>query len=101
MLRNRRGAGMNDLLIIGAGPYGLSAAAAAKDAGLDFRIVGRPMAFWRDNMPEGMLLRSAASWHLDASKVHTFRRFLELEGMTAQDCDPIPIELFLRYADWF
>jgi len=48
-----------DVAIVGAGPYGLSAAAhlGAID-GLDVRIFGPPMSFWERNMPEGMLLRS-------------------------------------------
>ena len=43
-----------DVLVIGAGPYGLAAAKAARDKGLSTRIVGRHMAFWREHMPAGM-----------------------------------------------
>ena len=36
-----------DVAIIGAGPYGLSAAAHLKAAdGLDVRVFGEPMSFW-------------------------------------------------------
>jgi NADPH-dependent 2,4-dienoyl-CoA reductase/sulfur reductase-like enzyme len=35
-----------DLLVIGAGPYACSAAAFARDNGIDTRV-GHPMAFWR------------------------------------------------------
>ena len=55
-----------DLLVIGAGPYAYSAAAYARDRGIATRIVGRPMAFWRDQMPADMYLRSGPDWHLDA-----------------------------------
>src|SRR5437762_14242178 len=44
--------------VIGAGPYGLSAAAYLQDAGLGVKVFGEPMAFWSERMPRGMLLRS-------------------------------------------
>ena len=47
--------------IIGAGPYGLSAAAHLRAAQTDVHIFGKPMDFWRNGMPEGMVLRSP--WH--------------------------------------
>ena len=48
-----------DLLIIGAGPFGLSLAAYASDLGIQNVIVGEPMSFWKEHMPTGMYLRSA------------------------------------------
>src|SRR5213079_230240 len=48
-----------DVAIVGAGPYGLSAAAHLRAAnGLDVRVFGEPMSFWERHMPKGMLLRS-------------------------------------------
>ena len=47
-----------DLLIIGAGPFGLAMSAYARHLGIDHVIVGKPMDFWKANMPEGMYLRS-------------------------------------------
>ena len=47
-----------EIAIIGAGPYGLSLAAHLRGARLPFRIVGRVMETWRQQMPEGMLLKS-------------------------------------------
>ncbi len=44
--------------IIGAGPYGLAAAAHLRAADVSVRVVGEAMAFWRRNMPKGMKLRS-------------------------------------------
>ena len=46
-----------DVAIIGAGPYGLAAAAHLRRAGVAVRLLGDPMSFWR-SMPAGMLLRS-------------------------------------------
>jgi len=45
--------------ILGAGPYGLAAAAHLRRAGLEPRVFGRPMEFWERQMPTRMLLRSA------------------------------------------
>ena len=47
-----------DVTVIGAGPYGLSAAAYLKAQGLGVRVFGEPMEFWANRMPRGMLLRS-------------------------------------------
>src|SRR2546428_9478807 len=48
-----------DVAIVGAGPYGLATAAYLRAAdGLDVRVFGDPLAFWRDQMPSGMCLRS-------------------------------------------
>jgi 2-polyprenyl-6-methoxyphenol hydroxylase-like FAD-dependent oxidoreductase len=63
-----------DLLIIGAGPFGLAMAAWARCEGLDHRVVGRPMAFWREHMPAGMTLRPGRGWHLDPHAIVSTRR---------------------------
>jgi hypothetical protein len=69
-----------DLLIIGAGPYGLSIASYAKAKELSFMIVGNSMNFLRDHMPRGMALRSPLSWHFDALGRFTFQRFVDETG---------------------
>jgi cation diffusion facilitator CzcD-associated flavoprotein CzcO len=89
------------LLVIGAGPYGLATAACAKRAGIEQLVVGEPMAFWRENMPAGMFLRSGPDWHLDAAGVHTFMAYLDELGIDPSEVDPIPVALFLDYVDWF
>ena len=48
-----------DIAIVGAGPYGLSAAAHLEAAnGVKVRVFGEPMSFWEQHMPRGMFLRS-------------------------------------------
>lgn len=53
-----------ELLIIGAGPFGLAMAAYASHHHMDYLVVGDPMSFWQTHMPQGMSLRSACDWHL-------------------------------------
>jgi FAD-dependent urate hydroxylase len=89
------------LLVIGAGPYALSTAACARQHGIDTVVVGRPMGFWREHMPAGMFLRSGPDWHLDAAAVHTLEAYLEERAIATADVDPLPIGLFLDYAEWF
>jgi cation diffusion facilitator CzcD-associated flavoprotein CzcO len=90
-----------NVLVIGAGPFGLSLAAQAAHDGIEHIIVGKPMEFWRKNMPAGMYLRSACDWHLDPLNVHTIERFLEVSGKTAQDVEPLSLSFYLEYAEWF
>jgi FAD-dependent urate hydroxylase len=91
-----------DVAVVGAGPYGLSAAAHLGAAGgLDVRIFGPPMSFWERNMPEGMLLRSpwAAS-----NLSHPDRRFTldHYRADTAQSfSSPVPLDRFVDYGRWF
>lgn len=90
-----------ELLVIGAGPYAYSAAAHARARGIGTRIVGRPMSFWRDQMPADMFLRSGRDWSLDADDEHSFVAFFEERGFSADEHDPIPISVFLDHAEWF
>ncbi len=90
-----------ELLVIGAGPYAYAAAACARGHGIDTHVVGHPMAFWRDQMPTDMFLRSGPDWHLDAAEEDTFKAYFEDRGLDPTDFDPIPIATFLDYTEWF
>jgi cation diffusion facilitator CzcD-associated flavoprotein CzcO len=90
-----------DLLIIGAGPYGLALAAYARHLGVEHLVVGRPMAFWTDHMPSGMYLRSASDWSLDPLDRHSIPAFLETRGQRPRDVEPLSRALYLAYARWF
>lgn len=90
-----------DLLIIGAGPFGLSLAAYAKSLGMDFFVAGKPMEFWKNNMPAGMFLRSASDWSLDPTDRFSIMNYLETLGKTPKDVEPLSLEFYLQYAQWF
>lgn len=93
---------LHDLAIVGAGPYGLAAAAYLRQiGGLRVSVFGEPMRFWRTSKPAGMLLRSAwsashiadpaASLTLDAYKIKSGNR---LDA-------PITLEPFIDYGRWY
>lgn len=90
-----------DLVIIGAGPFGLAIAAYARHLGIDNLVVGKPMSFWKDHMPAGMCLRSGCDWHLDPADVHTIERFLQTQGRKPADIFPLSLQFYLSYTKWF
>lgn len=90
-----------DLVIIGAGPFGLSAASFANFHQIDYMVIGKPMAFWKENIPENMYLRSGTDWHLDPYGNYTIETFLKSRNKTPEDVKPLPLTLFLDYAEWF
>jgi hypothetical protein len=90
-----------NVTIIGAGPYGLSAAAFLRAANVEMRIFGEPMAFWERQMPAGMCLRS--NW--GASHIADPRHELTLDAYCREGSNhmprPIPLEGFIAYGRWY
>ena len=89
-----------DIAIIGAGPYGLSIAAHLSKSGLNFRIFGTPMHSWRQQMPEGMLLKSDgfASSLYDPDSAFTLRHYCAEKNLPYSDVGiPVSREIFVDY----
>ncbi len=88
-----------DVVILGAGPYGLAAVAHLRRAGVEVRIVGEPMSFWR-TMPRGMLLRS--NW--TATCIAEYRGPLSLDSYLEASGRhfgrPVPLDRFIEYGNW-
>jgi thioredoxin reductase len=93
-----------EVAIVGAGPYGLSVAAHLRDAGVPFRIFGKPMSTWRGHMPKGMKLKSDGfASNLSAPDADsTLEAWSAANGRpySAQK-EPVELEDFVAYSRWF
>src|SRR5437868_327284 len=98
----RNGAsGACDVAILGAGPYGLAAAAHLRaDASLRLTTFGDPMSFWSTQMPVGMLLRSPYV----ACDIGDPTGELSLpsyeRAISAPAEKPVPLSHFVSYGRW-
>src|SRR2546428_10417938 len=90
-----------DAATVGAGPQGLAVAAHMREAGLDVRVFGEVMEFWKRHMPAGMFLRSSprASSISDPPGAHTLRDFTRVHH--GDGAVPIPIAQFIADGRWF
>src|SRR5689334_5981678 len=87
--------------IVGAGPYGLSAAAHLRAARIETRVFGEAMEFWSKQMPEGMLVRSIweASHISDPGRALTLDAYVKERGLKLPR--PVPLSDFIQYGRWF
>ena len=90
-----------EVAVVGAGPYGLSVAAHLKHAGIGTQVFGEPMAFWRHNMPNGMILRSPwrATHISNPDGTLSLDAYASAHGVDANKL--LPLEHFVDYGDWF
>jgi FAD-dependent urate hydroxylase len=91
-----------EVVVIGAGPYGLSVAAHLKAAGVSTHAFGSSMSFWRENMPRGMKLRSPwiATHIADPHNRLSLDVFAQQNAIAASE-DQLPLEQFVYYGEWF
>ncbi len=90
-----------EVAVIGAGPYGLAAAAHLRASGIEAAVFGQPMEFWEQQMPTGMFLRSA--WYAsDISDPTGTFSLGDFKAREKQDFSaPVPLDSFVRYGHWF
>jgi lysine/ornithine N-monooxygenase len=97
--------GAGPVLIVGAGPYGISLANELHRRGVPFTLVGEPFSLWLRHVLSPARLRS----DVNASEVWThdgawnLRRYLRrAHGRAARDIEKhrIPVEVFRGYARW-
>lgn len=95
---------IENTVIVGSGPYGLSLAAHLRAAGRPFLLLGTPMESWRRYMPEGMILKSEpfASNLWDPQRRFTLEKYCQARGIAYQPTrQPLSLARFLDYAEWF
>jgi thioredoxin reductase len=94
-----------DMVVIGAGPYGLSVASHLRAAGIEVRTFGFPMETWRTSMPVGMKLKSEgfASNIADPSGELTLKKYCAMNGgIPYADAGlPVGVEIFSDYGEAF
>jgi FAD-dependent urate hydroxylase len=87
-------------VIIGAGPYGLSAAVYLEAQKMPVLTFGKPMEFWR-KMPSTMSLKSTWSSVTisDPDHKYTFDHYCKVQHILKQG--QVPIQTFLNYTHWY
>ena len=94
----------DEVLVIGAGPNGLSISAHLRAVDIGHRIVGRPLDAWRTHMPAGMRLKSEPYGSGIAAPNHGYdvATYSKQHGVAyTHRVEPISVEHFIDYGDWF
>ena len=91
---------MEQIAIVGAGPYALSVAAYLRSVGIEVKVFGELMGAWR-RMPKGMLLRSFR----EGTTIGDPTGRLTIDGFEAAErravASPMALEDFIAYGEWF
>jgi FAD-dependent urate hydroxylase len=95
-----------EVLIIGAGPFGLSISAYLSRLGIEHVIVGRPLDTWHSHAPIGMLMKSEPYGSAIAApdgKNYDVAAYCRLHGIDDYNdrVGPLTLERFLDYGDWY
>ena len=92
------------VVIIGAGPQGLSISAHLSALGVDHLIVGRVNNTYRSLVPDGMLMKSEpyASTLASPDGKYTLEAFSAAHGLDYVDrIGPVTADRFVEYVDWY
>jgi len=91
------------VVIVGAGPYGLSLAAQLNERGVPCRIFGKPMQMWDERMPKGMVLKSDGfASNLFSGRPFTLADFCEEKRYPYHATKlPVKVEYFIEYGKEF
>ena len=94
---------MIPILIVGAGPYGLSLANYMSDRGLEFKIIGKPMELWRNHTFTDASLRSemATSEIAHPQNAYSIKNFRSKNGLPlGKSSERIDVREYRMYVDW-
>lgn len=92
---------MLDVIIIGSGPYGISIAAHAAAHHLSYKLLGYPMDFWKNQMPQNMFIRTPhdlVSFPGPKGRL-TIQQYAKETNTKLES--PLPRTVFVAYAFWF
>jgi thioredoxin reductase len=92
------------VVIIGAGPFGLSISAHLSALGVDHLVVGRTNNTYRSLVPDGMLMKSEpyASAIASPDGEYSLAAFSAAHGLDYVDrVGPVTRDRFVEYVDWY
>ncbi len=94
---------MMPVLIVGAGPYGLSLANYMYELGQEFKIIGKPMELWKNHTFTDASLRSemATSEIAHPQRAYSIQNFRDQNGLQrGLPSERIDVREYRQYIEW-